>query len=457
MTFIEGQLAEQNEYRIVLVLPWSLKILLERHGHHLRLPRVRIPKWTRPAEEITEAIQAKWKVKSIAIAFLPEEQIGPQCCVIEVRTHDWDAAVDGLVPAEINDLDDAELTALNRATVNGILAGNGADRGPFSRLGWIDDARTWIHESLPDRFIEFSQDVRVLNASGPFALVRLGTLRSPAYWLKATGAPNAHEFVVTTTLARLFPGYLPPLVAARADWNAWVMEDIGRPLHDSFSLHSFELALQCLGELQKASAAHIETLVAGGCFDQRIPNLRAHLPELMRYLEEIMATQTSTKVLPIESKRLGVLKLLLEDAYIRMEAIGIPDTLLHNDMNTGNILVNGTRAVFTDWAEACVGNPFVTFQHLRIQAEREDATHTWSPSLTALYKQHWRTLLGESQIEEAFALVPPLAIASYLCGRDMSFSASYRNDTRAHSYARSLARHMDRAAQSPEFLEAVWP
>jgi aminoglycoside phosphotransferase (APT) family kinase protein len=138
-----------------------------------------------------------------------------------------------------------------------------------------------------------------------------------------------------------------------------------------------------------------------------------------------------------------------------MEAIGIPDTLLHNDMNTGNILVNGTRAVFTDWAEACVGNPFVTFQHLRIQAEREDATHTWSPSLTALYKQHWRTLLGESQIEEAFALVPPLAIASYLCGRDMSFSASYRNDTRAHSYARSLARHMDRAAQNPEFLEAV--
>jgi Phosphotransferase enzyme family len=455
MTFIEQQLIEQNEYRVVLVLPRSLKILVERHGNRLRLPRVRVPKWARRAEQLTEALQTKWNVKSIAIDFLAGEQLGPPCCVIEVRTHDWEATVDGLVPFEVDDLDDDELTAVDRVTVHGILAGNAADRGTFSRLGWIDDARTWIQESLPDRLIEFSEDVCVLNAGGPFALVRLGTLHPPAYWLKATGSPNTHEFVVTTTLARLLPNSLPPLVAARGAWNAWVMEDIGRPLHETLSLHSFELALHCLAGLQKASAEHVETLVAAGCFDQRIPHLRAHLPELMRYLEEIMAKQTSTKVLPIESKRLGVLKLLLEDAYIRMEAIGIPNTLLHNDMNTGNILVNGTRAVFTDWAEACVGNPFVTFQHLRIQAEREDATHTWSLSLTALYKQHWRTLLGESQIEEAFALVPPLAIASYLCGRDMSFSASYRNDTRAHSYARSLARHMDRAAQSPEFLEAV--
>lgn len=455
MTFTEQQRAEQNEYRVVLVLPWSLRILAERNGHHLRLPRVRIPKWTRPAEQLTQALQSKWNIKSVAIDFLPRAGAAPPCCVIEVRTPDRNSGIDGFVPVTVDDLDDDELTATDRITVQRVLAGDTPDQGPFSRLGWIDDAKKWIQEGLQSRFVEFTENVRVLNASGRFALVRLGTLHPPAYWLKATGAPNAHEFVITTTLARLFPSYLPPLVAARADWNAWVMEDMGRPLQEAFSLSSFEQALDCLAGLQKASMAHLETLVASGCFDQRVPRLRAHLPELMQYLEKIMAMQTSTKALPIEPKRLAELRLLLEDAYTRMEAIGIPDTLIHNDMNAGNILVDGTRAVFTDWAEAYIGNPFLTFQHLRFQAEQEDTSHTWAPLLTGMYKKHWCALLNESQIERAFALIPPLAIASYLCGRDLTFSASYRNDTRAHSYARSLARQMYRAAQNPAFLEAI--
>jgi thiamine kinase-like enzyme len=93
-----------------------------------------------------------------------------------------------------------------------------------------------------------------------------------------------------------------------------------------------------------------------------------------------------------------------------MEAINIPDTLIHNDMNPGNILFNGARAVFTDWSEACVGSPFLTFQHLQIQASMAD--ETWGSRLKEIYKRHSRAVLDEPQIERAFALSPPLAIPS---------------------------------------------
>jgi hypothetical protein len=373
--------------------------------------------------------------------------------VIELLTRDWNSSVHGFRPIRVDEVDEQELTEPERATLHSILAGESLNRGPFSRVGWIEEAKTWIQASVPDRMLEFSGDVRAFNAEGRFALVRFETAQGPAYWLKATGAPNTHEFTVTKTLARYLPSYLPPLVATREDWNAWVMEDSGRRLSDTASLRSFEHAISSLASLQKASVPHLEELMASGCLDQRMPILRAHLSEMTRYLAEIMAKQTSTKVPPLPSERLHEIGDLLDQACAAVQSAGLPDTVIHNDMNGNNVLFDGTRAVFTDWAEASIGNPFFTFHHLLAQARSEDPT--WAPGLTAAYKQHWRAVLSDAQIECALALTQPLAIVSYLCGRDPSFTSEYRHDARHQSYARSLARHMDRVVQAQEFRRAL--
>ena len=56
-------------------------------------------------------------------------------------------------------------------------------------------------------------------------------------------------------------------------------------------------------------------------------------------------------------------------------------------MNLGNILSDGIRTVFTDWSEAGVGNPFLTFQHLQAQALAADETHTWVQGLKDIYER----------------------------------------------------------------------
>jgi type IV secretory pathway VirB4 component len=80
---------------------------------------------------------------------------------------------------------------------------------------------------------------------------------------------------------------------------------------------------------------------------------------------------------------------------------------------------------------------------------------TWAPRMKDIYRDHWRNFLSDSQIDKAFVLSPPLAIVSYLCGRDPAFTSPHRSKDFVQSYVRSLARHMDRCAQSPEFMEVL--
>jgi hypothetical protein len=454
MNFTE-QLVEQEEFRVVLVSQYSQMLLVERYGETHHLPRLRILKHRRTTEQLLEIIRKRWGVRSIVIDFLPKSHELPPCAVIEVRPRNSKFTSDGLVPASVNDLDERELTPQECLTVCSIIAGDPRDRGPFSKVGWVEEAQEWIRESVVDHRVAFNEDVRQFSASGFFALIRFGTIHGPAYWLKATCLPSTHEFEVTRTIARCCPEFLPPLIAARTDWNAWVTEEAGQPLQDVLSLGAFEQSTHCLAELQITSAAHVDDLLACGCFDQRMPILRAHLPALILYLEDAMARQTSIKVPLLTARRLNELGCLIEEATAAIETLGVPDALIHNDFNPGNILFDGMRAVFTDWSEACIGFPFLTFRHLQVQALEADETHTWGPRLKEIYKEHWRACLNESQIEKAFALSPPLAIASYLCGRDPLFRSSHRGIDSVQSYARSLARHLNRFAQAPEFLEAI--
>jgi hypothetical protein len=81
---------------------------------------------------------------------------------------------------------------------------------------------------------------------------------------------------------------------------------------------------------------------------------------------------SSTSVVPrLGVHRLRELEFITRDACCAMLNLCIPSTLIHNDFNGGNILLSDSRCVFTDWAEAGIGNPFLTFQHLCAQISRD--------------------------------------------------------------------------------------
>ena len=151
----------------------------------------------------------------------------------------------------------------------------------------------------------------------------------------------------------------------------------------------------------------------------------------------------------MSSARLKELGAILRDACFRLEALNIPDTLIHNDLNAGNILWDGVNYVFTDWSEAAVGNPFLSCERLC----QLNPAH--SESVRTGYRNLWAHLLKAETLDKAIALAPLLTIYAYLYGRGDWLGTRPGVRPEFDSYARSLARHMDRAAKDLSLLEVL--
>jgi len=230
------------------------------------------------------------------------------------------------------------------------------------------------------------------------------------------------------------------------------MADAGEP-PNSWTYPELEQAASTMASLQQRTIGHRDALLRAGAFDQRLGILRSHLGALFEYLDESMARQSSTKVPRIESRRLWGMASRIRDACLLMESLEIPDTLIHNDMNSSNVLLRGKACVFIDWCEAGLGNPFFTFQQLCLLEQR--GREHWTLKLQDAYRRCWLDYLDSFRIDLAFVLAPPLAILSYLYGRGTWLRSPERNNPRIESQARALARHLERATRDQRFLEAL--
>lgn len=436
------------EYRLVLVRVGSDGIWIDRCSNGTRLPRLSIPRYCRRAEELQLVIRTTWNLDVVILDLLHSPVRDTACAIAEVisprSSHHFRTVA-------IDDLDDGELTPEECALVSSSFTNTESGRRAFSSPAWLRDAIAWLRPEVDGAEV-LPENVRQLNCGGGFVLLRCETTDGRAYWLKATGKPNMHEFPVTQVLTQCCPEFLPRQVAVRQEWNAWWMEDAGAPV-THYTLLQLEQAVSAMAELQIKSLHQIVALRAAGAIDRRLSSLRSQIPGIMNYLADAMERQSSTKVPRIERQRLKELGTMIEDACLRMEELAIPDTLLHGDTNCGNVLFRGDKCVFIDWSEAGIGNPFFGFQHLCLlsSADRE----RWFPRLSTVYAECWRAVLTSEQMKRGYALMSMLAAFCYLYGRGDWLSSPKREDPLFQSYARSLARHMDRAAREPELLEAL--
>jgi hypothetical protein len=81
MAVEEEPTLETIEYRAVLVEPDTRRVLAVDALGGFCLPRVRIPRWTRPAEQIQRAIRVKWGLCVLVLDFF-SAQNGCLCCAV---------------------------------------------------------------------------------------------------------------------------------------------------------------------------------------------------------------------------------------------------------------------------------------------------------------------------------------------------------------------------------------
>jgi hypothetical protein len=446
----------EDLYRLLLVDPKNRIALLAGSNSDLRLPLVSIPRFGRPAEHIVAQLKEQFQLEAIVIDWVDCGDLEPLYALVEVRTTHDTTLPDVLFPVAIDSLQEGFIPETLSKMLETALASTGLVDGPFSRFGWIDEVEEWVREGLRcDGPITFTRADQV-NASACFSLVRFEVQDGRAFWFKAVGAPNTHEFSITSYLVKHCPEYLPPVIGMRSSWNAWIMKEAGSSLYRSNDLLDFERAVHRLAGMQKTLLGRSSELLEAQCSDHRGEALAAQVDATFDYLVEVMALQKTTEVPRLSEARLKVIRGLVGEACVALRAAGIPDTVMHSDISPGSILSDGSNYVFTDWCEANVGNPFITFEQLCVHVLRKASRpDVWASRLRHAYKSSWNDVLTERQIEIGLGLTPLVSIFSYMYGRGDWLHSDRRYDTAFQSYARSLARHMDRAAEKSTFLEAL--
>jgi hypothetical protein len=448
----QPQTAQTDCYRLMLLNSEGTDVLLQRANNKYALPEVRIPRFMRPADQITSLLRDTWGIPTVLLfsSHIESAPGRPHYAMVEACERGWQVPPDfAWVPIQqatsyLVDCDETSL--LQSSHAKAVQPYFGVDPAPFSRLGWIHKLYDWVKVAVAPLGIE-PTGVSQLNGSETFSLLRFDTTKEPL-WFKAVGKPNLHEFPITMTLSNLFPGYVPNIVASDPLLNGWLMEHGGNyTLRDIEQLKTWRSAIQRLVDLQIESIPRVATLLEAGCRDLRVETLAILVAPFFNAMIGIMQQQTKSSPPPLTPTELSGLACMVSESLSLIRDVNIPDALGHGDFNPGNILNDGEHSVFTDWAEAHVSHPFVTFEYFLIHLRR------CRPSLVAqehclreAYARRWLPFASRVHIDRCLRFCPVIAAYVHAVSNKARYDAEMLAAPGSLAYLRSLTRSMKREA-----------
>jgi hypothetical protein len=447
--------AKQNEceiYRVILLGKSGTEVLLAPNGDRFALPAVNIPRWQRVAENLTAAVKTDWGEEVVCL-FEPDASASTNATRIRYQaTEHLSANGKPKMPTQWVPLSalshdsligPSDYLAIQQSVALCSAEWRESPCGPFVRLGWFKALREWVETVIEPLGFHLNGNVRQLNASPSFSLVRFET-DGPALWFKAVGEPNQKEFLITCTLAQLFPRYLPGVLAARPDLNGWLTrEAAGKLLGEVREDALWQRAAAALAELQIDSIDHGARILGAGVRDLGAAELSKLIQPFMESMAQLMERQTKVPPAALGREELLFLGDRIQSALDALDALGIPETLGHLDLNPGNIIVSPSRCTFLDWAEAHVGNPFFSLEYLREHLRRTSGTDSAvETNLVESYCAQWEHVVPTAAVAEGLTLAPLLAVFAYAAGSYAWEDKERLEEPTTAGYLRSLTRRM---------------
>jgi hypothetical protein len=449
------EISQKDTYRLIIFDPAGTGVLLESQGNEYRLPKIEIPRFTRPAKEVTELIRNSWNLSSLFLfsGVLEEAANTSYVAVLESKDGfrlrapgtDWFTIHHALSNLLFSEQERRAVESSYRKAVSQILVN---PLEPFCRVGWVRELEDWTRGVLGARGIEL-KGFEQLNGCETFSLIRFDTTHGPV-WFKAVGQPNLHEYGISQALAKLLPSYLPNTLATKPEWHGWLMSDgIGITLDEPEDLSAWQTAVASLAGLQIEYIGTTDTLLEAGCRDLRITRLFELVDPFLEVMTDLMQQQTKVPPPMLTHNELFNLGACLKDALHCVAALQIPDALGHSDVNPGNIIVAPERCTFIDWAEAHVGHPLLTFEALISHLRRSyPALIQFEDAIRSSYSQPWQEVLRPEHFAEALLFSPLVAVFAYAVA-----GKTWRDVERLQvpgfpGFLRSLTRRMHQEAES---------
>jgi phosphotransferase family enzyme len=232
-------------------------------------------------------------------------------------------------------------------------------RPRWARRGWFDRAATWMRSAAADARRPLTADPKPFFLRGISALLRAPT-DGPDLFLKAVFPPFHAEPILTRLLAERFPGSVPTVVAIEPEEGWLIVEDIGSAWVGDVPETERPAALgrgaRALVAIQRAIAPDtdaLRTLVDAGAPHRPLADLEAAVAAA------IGPDGFGVGDGGIQPERARSVAEAVAAAVARVEAAGLPETVVHGDFHSGNAALVDDRIVIIDWSDAAISNPAI--------------------------------------------------------------------------------------------------
>ncbi len=222
---------------------------------------------------------------------------------------------------------------------------------------WLAEAVAWIRER-----VEITGEIEQPHVYWWSTVLRVPTAEGDL-WFKACHPSHGFEPELTLELARLRPGRVIEVLAADPQRGWMLTPDAGTRLRELLAsevdLVRWEEFLPIYADVQLAAAGSVERLLALGVPDERLAGLPAHFERVLADRDVLLVDREDGLH---EGQHASLLASVpeVERLCAELAALGIPETVQHDDLHDGNVFVRDGEYLTFDWGDSCVSHPFHT-------------------------------------------------------------------------------------------------
>jgi len=198
-----------------------------------------------------------------------------------------------------------------------------------------------------------------------------------------------------------------------------------------------------------ASMSKLNLILSSGARDLRVPTLQEQSQTFFELMAGLMELQEKKTPPPLAGADLCELRSSIDEALQQLLGSEVPDTLGHLDCNPGNVVSSKNACTFLDWAEAVVGNPFLTFQYLLEYFRQAFPNNPGAEmALSSAYLAPWDALLDPCEVRKTMGVAP--ALAAYAQGVALVARRRHRlpSDPALARSLRGLTRRLHREIEN---------
>jgi len=279
----------------------------------------------------------------------------------------------------------------------------------FRAPEFVRRVRTWADETASSAGFRAEGPLEQFHVRPWSTVFRVATTRGTLF-LKCCGPTQAFEPRLTALLQSTRTGVARNGETVHATEPWMLVTDGGQRIDKAYPgadiLGAWRTVLPRYAELQRAMTSHVTDALAVGTPDHRAPVLISDLETSIA--EEPWLDRARDDRLTVD-ERAALQRVVpaVERACAELAALGIADTVQHNDLHQGNVLIRDGHAVVFDWGDACVSHPFLSLAVTMRFAASRAGLPTDAAEILALrdaYLEPWTGHAGAEDLRAAAAL-----------------------------------------------------